>query len=103
MNKYQQQSVEFLIHHITERLDSTPKYDDQISVFETDHTEYGTVWITLQTEMLGLPENNMLRVLSHEYWHVHIGKRGKIEAYSYPKSYEQFKGRKVFTHIHFVK
>lgn len=100
MNKYQQQSIAFVKNHITRDLDTNPKYNDQITVFKTELTDYNTVWLTVETELMGLPVNSVLRALDHNHWHFHIGKRGKIEAYSYPDSYKQFKGQKVFTHIH---
>ena len=99
MNKSQKQAIEFLKHHIKSNLDDNPKYQEQITVFEVESTSYGTYWVTVEVEMLGLSKTNLLRYFSNKRWFVSIGPRGKIEAVNYPASYSQFKGTKVFNHI----
>ena len=66
-------------------------------MFELVSAGYNAAWwLSAETEMMGLGENNVLRALDHTYWHFFIGARGAVEALSYPKSYEQFKGRMAF-------
>ncbi len=69
------------------------RYGKQITNLDVKDTDYGTVTVSLQVESLGLPENNLLRVIDHEFWLFFIGKRGAITARMYPKSLDQFKGR----------
>lgn len=66
-----------------------------ISKFETvDY--HGMIWIRAELDRAGLPENNVLRFLDHQHWHVLIGPRGGIEVKDAPKEYRQFKGRYAF-------
>ena len=77
--------------------DLNEKYGEEITKFETKVNDYdGSLWLSVETEYMGLPETNLLRALDHDYWHFLIGRSGKMEAHSYPKSFEQFKGRKAF-------
>lgn len=68
-------------------------YGAKITEWDVEATDHGTFWIKAQTEYTALPENNVLRALSHEFWHVSVGKRGSLTAWTYPKSLKQFKGK----------
>lgn len=58
------------------------------------HTDYGGAWVSIKPDLPNLPESNALRSCYRmDTWHVHIGKRGKLEAWSYPRPFDQFKGR----------
>lgn len=86
----------------TEQNDRQPHYGAAVTKFEVRETDHKLVWIHAETEYAGLPETNMLRAVSHEYWHVAVGPNGSLVAWGYPKSYEQFAkrsrrgGKKVF-------
>jgi len=72
------------------------KYDAQVINWEVTETDYGPIWISAQIDLVGLPEGNLLRALDKEFWHIHIGRKGKITVYNSPKCYDQFKGQRAF-------
>ena len=78
------------------QLDKDPARRDTLVRFETTTTEYGTLWVTAETDMLGLPETNLLRFLDRQHWHVQIGKGGAIDVWCAPKPFRQFKGRRAY-------
>ena len=92
----QKAAIYYIRQHIENGLDSKPERKDQITCFEAKTTDYGPIWLTVETEMLGLSKSNLLRFLSHDRWFFLIGRGGKIEAHSYPDSYQQFKGKRAF-------
>jgi hypothetical protein len=68
---------------------------ETIIVYEVEvrATTYGTAWVTIRPDIPSLPPGNALRTMTMiETWHVHVGKRGKLEAWMYPRSLEQFAG-----------
>lgn len=72
---------------------------DTVIEYAVDVYTYGDsarrdVWVTVRPDIPSLPPGNALRVTTAiETWHVHIGKRGKLEAWTYPRSLDQFAGR----------
>lgn len=74
----------------------TDQYQREITEFKVTDTSYGIKWISAQQEITSLPKGNLLRALDHNYWHIEVGKRGALTAHAYPKSLEQFKGKKFF-------
>lgn len=99
MNKAQEYAIAKFRRHLEDNLknlDGSIPYGGQVTKFEVTPTDYGTFWISAETELTGLPENNLLRVLDHEYWFVHIGKHGAIVVRSSPRSYHQFNNKRAF-------
>lgn len=94
MNRAQQKALDYFRQHLTSNLSKNPAYGDTVTVFNAEPTSYGTLWITARTEMVGLPEGNVLRCVSAEHWFVSVGKRGALTVKMGPKSLKQFKGRK---------
>ena len=91
----QQRALNNLRRYIESGLN--PKYDDTITQWELTAAGYdASWWLTIETELLGLSRGNLLRALDHDHWQIFIGPRGRINAHSYPKSYDQFKGRQAF-------
>jgi hypothetical protein len=90
-NPMQQRSIDHLRRVISRDFDEAR--GETFTKFEVTPTgyDYG-FWVSAEVEMTGLGKNNVLRILSEEHWHVYIGPRGKIDAHSYPRSLEQFKG-----------
>jgi hypothetical protein len=90
-NAMQQRAINHLRQTISRDFDDNYGEDFvKFEVVETGH-DYG-FWVSAEVDMLDLPKGNLLRLLSHEFWHVYIGPRGKITAHSYPDSLKQFKG-----------
>jgi hypothetical protein len=94
MTKSQQQAVErfrqFVIaQDITRR---SPEYGADLTEWNVKATDYGTLWIKAQTELVGLPINNLLRALNHNYYFASVGRRGAITLKIGPKSLAQFEG-----------
>lgn len=96
LTKTQTAAIESFRRFITSRLNKTAEYGDQITKFETYRTEHGSLWLTVETEMTLLPEDNLLRFLDKTHWHVAVGARGALEVWSCPKSIRQFAGRRAF-------
>lgn len=95
MTPSQQLAVDSIKSWITKNRNTSEDYGDKITQFDVrDGGHY--VWVTVQTDMVLLPETNLLRVLSSEFWLIKVGKRGKVEAVTYPSCYKQFKGTKAF-------
>ena len=93
----QQRALDRFRRYVEDSLNTNPKYGDQITKWELTAAGYNASWwLSVETELMNLPEGNLLRALDHEFWHLFIGARGRIEAHSYPKSLEQFKGQRVF-------
>lgn len=93
----QQRALDQIRRHIESDLSDNPEYGEQITRWELEATGYdASWWLVVETEMTGLAKGNLLRTLDHHHWHFFIGQRGRIDAHSYPKSFEQFKGRKAF-------
>lgn len=71
-------------------------YGAQITKWEVrpDYDGRGNVWISAEIELIGLPVNNCLRAVSHEWYYGNVGKRGAITLSGYPRSYAQFVGGK---------
>jgi len=96
----QERSVEAIRRHIEDGLDDNPQYGDEITKWELRSAGFQSSWfLSVETEMTNLPKTNLLRALDHHFWSFFIGPRGRVEAISYPKSFEQFKGRMVFGFI----
>lgn len=97
MTKTQTEAIEFIKRTITDHLTAhaREKYGAQITKCEVKQSEYA-LWLSIETEYTTLPEDNVLRAVSHEFWFFELGKRGAITAHIYPKSLNQFKGRKAF-------
>ena len=94
MNPSQARAARLFTNHVQRNVDPHPERGDA-AFFTMETTSYGTLWIKGETEMTGLPETNLLRAVCREYWLVAIGKRGAIDVKMAPKSYLQFKGRRV--------
>ena len=97
----QQRSIEGIRHHLEQHIShQAEKYGAEVTNWEVKSTGFNSSWwVSAQTELTGLGEDNLLRALEHEYWHFLVGPRGRVEAISYPKSYDQFKGQRVFGFI----
>jgi hypothetical protein len=99
MNKAQEYAIAKFRRHLEgelKNLDGSVPYGGQVTKFEVTPTDYGTFWISADTELTGLPENNLLRALEHNHWCVSIGKRGAIVVHSSPRSYHQFNNKRAF-------
>jgi hypothetical protein len=96
MTKKQLRAIEQFRAFMQTQLDTNESRGDAVSVFEITTTEMGAVWIHAETEMLKLPQSNLLRAVSHQHWHVNVGKGGRLEVWSAPKSFHQFKGGRAF-------
>lgn len=81
---------------VQRELDTNPERQDTIDSFAVEGTSYGAVWVTATTDMLGLPETNLLRVIARQHWLVQIGKGGRITVFSSPNAFHQFRGRRAF-------
>lgn len=75
----------------------------EVMTHEITEVDYSKgFWLTVEKEMEGLSENNLLRYLSREHWHVWVGTRGGIRVTMAPKSYGQFAGQRAFS-MNFAK
>ena len=93
----QKKSIEYLRYYVEKNLDKDEDRADQITTFEIRVNDYdGSLWLTIKTELLGLPESNLLRLLSMDHWFFWIGRGGRIDAHAYPDSLKQFKGKRAF-------
>lgn len=54
--------------------------DYEIKTFEVKETDYGVVWVSVETGMKG-DEGTMAAVICRTYRHIGIGKRGGLFAY----------------------
>jgi hypothetical protein len=95
MNTSQQRALEAFQAFMRDQVSKNPEYKDTVSV-EVKTTDYGTTWVTARTDMVGLPEGNMLRFVASQYWLVKVGKRGGLEVRMAPRCYDQFIGRRAF-------
>lgn len=95
MNKSQTLARDFAEEFLRRRLDSVPERKDTLSL-RLEYTDYGRVWLLAETDMLGLPEGNLLRAVARQHWMISIGKRGALDVYQAPKEFDQFKGRRAF-------
>ena len=97
MTPSQTRSIERIRHFITEQcLNKEARYGDTIVKFDVSEEFKYFVSVTVQTDMIGLPETNMLRILSGHYWLFTIGKKGKITVKMCERSYNQFDGKEAF-------
>ena len=95
MNASQTRAIESFRRFMQTQLDVVPDRQDTLDL-EVQPTSYGVVRVKATTTMLGLPEGNLLRAVSREYWLVAVGKRGGLEVKMAPNSYKQFKGKRAF-------
>jgi hypothetical protein len=85
-------AVGVLLRRVTDRRHEAAGHEVVYTV-EVKRTSYGTAWVTIRPDIPSLPETNALRGCERiDSWHVHVGKRGKLEAWSYPHSLDQFAG-----------
>jgi len=77
-------------------LDQRRQHGATITNYQLKTFDDGSLWVSFQVELRGLPENNMLRVVDHQWWGFTIGTRGRVEAVIYPNQYKQFKGKRAF-------
>ena len=96
MNASQQNAINHIEHFLNGRRSANPEYQDTVSIDVDATSEFGTVFVTANIEMLGLPEGNLLRYVARQYWLFFVGKRGGIEVLMAPKSLDQFNGRRAF-------
>ena len=96
LSKAQQSAVDGFRFFLEGQLDKDPKRGDCISRFEVVKSDYGSLWLIAETDMAGLGENNLLRFVSRQHWHIAIGKRGALEVWSSPKSFHQFRDGRAF-------
>lgn len=96
VRKAQQRAIDRFRAYLNKECSPNLEYGDRVTVFEQTPTTYGTVWISARTDMTGLSENNLLRSIAAQYWHVHVGKNGAIEVWNAPKCFDQFRGRRAF-------
>lgn len=97
MNARQQAAVERFRRYLQEREERSSSVAPlSITKFKVETSEYGSVWISAELECTTLSENSILRALDHQYWHVNVGPKGKLEVWGCPKSCEQFAGRRAF-------
>jgi len=100
LNKSQQRGAIKIIDEMNDRARRMEKYNPALNVeiLTTD----GLVSIIARIELHGLGKGNLLRYIEEgEYFHAFIGKRGAVNAVTYPKSCDQFKGRRTFSGINF--
>jgi hypothetical protein len=95
MNASQTRAIESFRRYMQTQLDTDPARQDTLA-FDLQPTDYGIVWIKATTDMVGLPETNLLRYVARQHWFVKVGKRGALDVKCAPKSYEQFKGQRAF-------
>lgn len=94
MTKSQENAIARFRRKFDHDMESMAKYGAVLK-FEVSGTEHGTAWIRAQINLEGLNEGNLLRCLtSMDDWFVHVGKNGALVAHRYPKSCNQFKGRR---------
>jgi hypothetical protein len=95
MNKSQERAVRRIDQFLEEQIEGVPKekYGAKVVDRKVHEVTKGTFFMSAQTEYLGLPENNVLRFMSHYYWLFRIGPRGSITMLQGAKSFEQFKGK----------
>lgn len=85
--------LRFLKNCIDDVIDRHREYDPVLHM-RINAISCGRISVTAHVDLEGLGEGNLLRfIVSGERWHLFIGPRGGVEAVSYPKSIEQFKGR----------
>ena len=95
LNRSQQRGAQRVINQINERVERLAKYE---AVSEIELNRCGSlVSIIARVKMPKLGEGNLLRYLEEsEYFHCFIGRRGAVNAVTFPKSFDQFKGRRAF-------
>src|SRR6188768_3802995 len=91
----QARAIESFRRYVAQQLDTNPERQDTLT-FDLQPTDYGVVWVKATTDMVGLPETNLLRFVSRQHWFVKVGKRGALDVKSAPSSYKQFKGQRAF-------
>lgn len=99
MNKSQQAAVDYFRRHLEDHIRDYQReqYGRAITKFKTEPTDYdNSFWLSAEVEDTALPDNNLLKALDHEWWHVSIGPRGRISVWSCPNSFKQFKNRYAF-------
>jgi len=97
INKSQQFAIDRIKYHLEDNRGHLAEHPLVMTEFKvTELGAGGRLSVTAQRDITSLPKGNLLRFLDHEYWHFFVGRRGGIEAISYPKSYKQFKGKRAF-------
>ena len=93
LKRRQASALTELLHLACDRKPTAGSHE-MVYTVEVMRTSYGTAWVAIRPDIPTLGEDNLLRNLERiETWHVHIGKRGKLEAWTYPKSLQQFAGK----------
>ena len=92
----QTRAIEQFRAFMQRQLNTNPEYGDTVDSFEVTTTDYGSVWVAATTDMTKLGEGNLLRFLDRQHWHVQVGKGGRIDVWSAPKSFDQFRGGRAF-------
>jgi hypothetical protein len=94
VTKSQERSLALVKRHLVEHIKhDVEKYGATVTNEKTYEVTKGVFFYRAETEYLGLPETNVLRFFSHDYWMFRIGPRGAVEMLQGPKSYDQFKGK----------
>ena len=98
MNKSQESAIKYFKEEIIEmRINSLNSHQGdpsrlcKVERFEVEPTEYGTFWVS--AEVAAGEVGSMLHAVTSERWFVEVGKRGALNAHSFPKSLEDYKGR----------
>lgn len=95
MTPAQSKAVESLRNFMVRQLDKNPEYGDTLKTFEvSEHGHFISVWAT--TDMVNLPQTNMLRACAKETWQFFVGKRGGATVSMCPQSHFQFYGKRAF-------
>lgn len=92
----QQRAVANFRRFLEQGRNTNAAYGDTITVFEEVPAGRGEFWIRAETEMVGLPQGNYLRAVSHDYWFVLVGRKGALIVKQAPSSFRQFHGRRAF-------
>lgn len=73
-------------------------YGKQIVTFNVQSVAHDSpmLKVVAEVECAGLPPNNLLRFLDHEFWLAFIGPRGGVTISMAPDAYKQFNGKRAF-------
>jgi hypothetical protein len=91
LSKRQRRALDTLLNHACDKGCAGAR-EVEYSV-DVRRTATDGAWVYIQPDVPGLPPENALRILTRlETWHAHIGPRGGLSAYTYPRTLDQFSG-----------
>jgi len=95
LNKSQRRGAMRVINQMNDKAERSTKYGAGLELELKQHGSLISIIVRINLHDLG--EGNPLRYLEErDYYHAFIGQRGAVNAVTYPKSCDQFKGTRTF-------